>query len=389
MAGPTAPQGQPGGQPNGQDAGQANGQTDGQTDGPPNGQTEGQANRQAWWLRQWLRQWFGPSNAAAAALLKPLAALYRVLQRRDRARRERLAQRQPQPACAVVVVGNLVAGGAGKTPVTIALVQALQAAGRRPGVVSRGYGRRSRQPQAVSVDADAAEVGDEPLLIHRRTGVPVQVGDDRADAARRLLARAPQLDVIVADDGLQHRQLRRDVEVIVFDERGIGNGLLLPAGPLREPFALQPPAGALVLYNAAAPSTAWAGDLAQRRLHDHAVPLADWLAGRGAGAQPLASLRGQPLLALAGIAVPQRFFAALQAAGLSIEPLPRPDHDAYEQRPWPAATPAVITTEKDAVKLARWAGGATRVWVLGLDLALPAAFMAALLQRLPAPARRP
>jgi tetraacyldisaccharide 4'-kinase len=339
---------------------------------------------EAWWLRQW----FGPSNGTAAALLKPLAALYGRLQRRDRRRREELALQQPQPECAVVVVGNLVVGGAGKTPVTIALVQALQAAGRRPGVVSRGYGRLSRQPLAVTIDADAAEVGDEPLLIHRRTGVPVQVGEDRADAARRLLARAPQLDVIVADDGLQHRQLRRDVEVIVFDERGIGNGLLLPAGPLREPFEPQPPAAALVVYSAGTPSTPWPGHLAQRCLQPAACPLQDWLAGRHDRAQPLSSLRGQPLLALAGIAVPQRFFAALQAEGLSIDPLPRPDHDAYEQPPWPAGTPAVITTEKDAVKLARWAGGATRVWVLGLDLMLPAAFTAALLQRLP-PASTP
>ena len=322
-------------------------------------------------------------------LLKPLAALYGLLQRRDRARRERLARRQPQPGCAVIVVGNLVAGGAGKTPVTIALVRALQAAGRRPGVVSRGYGRRSRQPLAVSLDADAAEVGDEPLLIHRRTGAPVQVGEDRADAARRLLAREPQVDVIVADDGLQHRQLRRDVEVIVFDERGIGNGLLLPAGPLREPFERQPPAAALVLYNAATPSTAWPGHLAQRHLQPQALPMQDWLAGRHDAALPLDSLRGRPLLALAGIAVPQRFFAALQEAGLSIEPLPRPDHDPYEQRPWPEGTSAVVTTEKDAVKLARWADGPTRVWVLGLDLALPAAFTAALLQRLPPVPTRP
>ncbi|MFT3816178.1 MAG: tetraacyldisaccharide 4'-kinase [Rubrivivax sp.] len=348
----------------------------------------GRGSGQAWGQAWWLRQWFGPRNGLTL-LLQSLARLYRVLQRRDRARRERLARQQPQPDCAVVVVGNLVVGGAGKTPVTIALVQALQAAGQRPGVVSRGYGRRSRQPLAVSVDADAADVGDEPLLIHRRTGAPVQVGEDRADAARRLLARAPQLDVIVADDGLQHRQLRRDVEVIVFDERGVGNGLLLPAGPLREPFEPQPPAAALVVYNAAAPSTAWPGHLAQRRLQAAACPLPDWLAGRHDRAQPLSSLRGQPLLALAGIAVPQRFFAMLQAEGLSIEPLARPDHDAYEQPPWTPGTPAVITTEKDAVKLARWAGGATRVWVLGLDLALPAAFTAALLQRLPAPVPAP
>lgn len=331
-----------------------------------------------------MRQWFGPPRGVATALLKPLSRLYGMAQRHDRQRREKQAQMQAQPACAVVVVGNLVVGGAGKTPATIAIVQALQAAGRRPGVVSRGYGRSSHTDLAVSTASDPADAGDEPLLIHRRTGVPVQVGRQRAAAALRLLAAHPQVDVIVADDGLQHRQLRRDVEVIVFDERGTGNGLVLPAGPLREPFGPAPPAGTLVLYNHVLRSTDWPGFTTQRRLQQ-ACPLADWLVGRRDQLQPLSTLRGRPLLALAGLAVPERFFAALRSEGLTIRPAPRADHAAYPSPPWPRGTPEVITTEKDAVKLAPYAAGPTTVWVVGLDLILPADFTAALLDQLPAP----
>jgi tetraacyldisaccharide 4'-kinase len=331
--------------------------------------------------RAWLlAQWFGPGSGVAHLLLRPLAALYRVLERWTRRRRQAQAAARAQPACPVVVIGNLVVGGAGKTPTTIAIVQALQAAGRRPGVVSRGYGRQDRLPRSVGADSSAAQVGDEPLLIHRRTGVPVMVERDRVQAAQRLLAQHPQVDVIVADDGLQHRQLRRDVEVVVFDERGVGNGQLLPAGPLREPMQAAPGPNALVLYNHARATTAWPGFIAQRRLTG-AWPLAEWLAGQPA--RNLDTLRGRPLLALAGIAVPERFFAGLRQQGLAIVPCPQADHQAYDSAPWPAGTTEVVTTEKDAVKLQRWASGDVSVWVVGLDLELPADFVAALLQRLP------
>ena len=331
-----------------------------------------------------LRSWYAARPDALAQALRPLAALYGLLQRADRRRRERLAGRQTQPAAPVVVVGNLVAGGAGKTPTTIALVQALQAAGRRPGVVSRGHGRQAATLAEVDPSADAATVGDEPLLIRRRTGVPVVVAADRVAAACELLRRHPGIDIIVADDGLQHRQLRRDVEVLVIDERGFGNGLLLPAGPLREPCGPGPGPATLVLYNHDRRSTPWPGHVAHRHLAG-AWPLATWLAGAPAGMQPLSTLRGRPLLAMAGIAVPERFFAALEAEGLQITRLALPDHHAYGSTlaPWPTGTREVLTTEKDAVKLAPWAGGDVAIWVVGLDLQLPADFVAELLARLP------
>ena len=338
-------------------------------------------------LRQHLlTRWFQPRPGLLVTLLRPLARLYGGLQRLSRLGRERRALRRPQPGVPVLVVGNLIVGGAGKTPSTIAIVQALRDAGWSPGVVSRGHGRQGSGVCAVGPGSSPDEVGDEPLLIHRRSAVPVMVARDRVAAALHLQALHPEVDVIVADDGLQHRQLRRDVEVIVFDERGLGNGLLLPAGPLREPFTPCPPAAALVLYNHVAPSTPWPGDCVQRRV-GAARPLAAWL-GPGGPTTPLQALRGRRLVAMAGIAVPERFFSALRAAGLDIDPLPMPDHHRYDDRPWPAGTREVVTTEKDAVKLARWATGEVPVWVVGLDFDLPAAFVATLLARLQAAACR-
>lgn len=334
-----------------------------------------------------LAQWFSADRSALSALLRPLAWLYGLAAARARRSHEQRARRRPQPDCPVVVVGNLVVGGAGKTPTTVAVVRALRDAGFQPGVVSRGHGRRGQAVQDVSAGATAEQVGDEPLLIHRRCGVPVVVGRDRVAAALHLRALHPEVDVIVSDDGLQHRQLRRDVELIVFDGRGVGNGLLLPAGPLREALAAQPPARSLVLYNHDHPTTPWPGHCAKRRLTG-VLPLRDWLDGRRDAAD-LTTLRARPLLAMAGVAVPERFFAALRNAGLDITPWPQPDHHPYHSRPWPPGTPDVVTTEKDAVKLAGWLDTGTRVWVVGLDLELPAAFVADMLALLPSGPRMP
>ncbi|MBN8507631.1 MAG: tetraacyldisaccharide 4'-kinase [Burkholderiales bacterium] len=296
----------------------------------------------------------------------------------------RRAQRAPVP---VIVVGNLVAGGAGKTPTVIALVQALQAAGHRPGVISRGHGRRDTATRAVRDRSTPAEVGDEPLLIRRRTAVPTWVGARRIDAARALCAAHPEVDLIVADDGLQHRALARDVQVVVFDERGIGNGRLLPAGPLREPMPRHLPVNTHVLYNAAQPSTRWAGPCAERRLAG-AVRLQAWWSGVSPSPEALATLRGHRVVAAAGMAAPQRFFAMLEAAGLALDPLPLPDHYAFATPPWPAQATDVLLTEKDAVKLLPAADARPRLWVVGLDFRLPDGFVANLLDNLQRVTRR-
>lgn len=250
-------------------------------------------------------------------------------------------QRVPVP---VIVVGNVVAGGSGKTPVVMALVQHLQARGWRPGVVSRGYGRKTLDCREVHRDSPISEVGDEPALIQRTTLAPVFVATRRIDAARALLASYPDTQIIVCDDGLQHLALHRDVQICVFDDRGCGNGFLLPAGPLRESW---PRPVDLVLHTGAHP--AFAGFRAQRALADHARTI-------DGQEIPLAHLNqpnAKPLLAVAGIAKPEEFFAMLRAKGLTLaHTLALPDH--YDFNSWlrnDYGTYTVICTEKDAVKL--------------------------------------
>lgn len=327
------------------------------------------------------RVWWRDSPGAAARALWPLSLLYRFVsawRRLAYAIGWRRAERAPRP---LIVVGNLVAGGAGKTPTVIALVQALRQAGWTPGIISRGHGRRGREAAAVRADSPAAEVGDEPLLLHLRTRAPVWVARRRIEAARGLCAAHAGVDVLVADDGLQHLALARELQVIVFDERGIGNGWMLPAGPLRQPMPRHVPVNSHVLYNARRPSTPWPGAIATRQLAG-AVRLQDWWRGAPASLQALHALRGRPVLAAAGMAVPERFFAMLREAGLQPTALPLPDHHGFEQLPWPPDTPDVLVTEKDAVKLPSESAGTTRVWVVALDFQLPEDFSAAVLDNL-------
>lgn len=327
----------------------------------------------AWWRR--------PPPALAQAL-RPLAAVYRAVLALRRAAYALGILRTRRAPVPVVVVGNFVAGGAGKTPTVIALVEALRDAGWRPGVISRGHGRKTDDLRAVSVDSPAAAVGDEPLLVRRRTGAPVWVARRRVDAALALCAAHPEVDVIVADDGLQHLALDRDVQVVVFDDRGSGNGLLLPAGPLREPMPRHVPVNTHVLYNAASPSTPWPGTTARRRLAG-AVRLRGWWDGEPMSPAALHALRGRRVVAAAGMAAPQRYFAMLRDAGLEVEPLPLPDHHGFADRPWPKGAADVLVTEKDAVKLEPGDDdGPARLWVVGLDFALPDGFAAAVIDNL-------
>ncbi|MFT3721811.1 tetraacyldisaccharide 4'-kinase [Pseudorhodoferax sp.] len=301
--------------------------------------------------------------------LWPLSLLYGAVSglRRWLYRRGWLSgTRLPVP---VLVVGNVVAGGSGKTPVTIALVEHLRAQGWRVGVLSRGYGRSTTDCREVLPDSPAQEVGDEPALIQRSCRVPVFVAARRAEAGLALLARHPATELLVCDDGLQHLALARDLEICVFDDRGTGNGWLLPAGPLREPW---PRPADLVLHTGEHP--AFAGARARRRLAASTQ--------RADGARlALADLADTPVLALAGIAHPERFFAMLRAAGLRrIQELPLPDHHDFERWQPPAGAPALwLCTTKDAVKL--WARH-PQAWAVPLEVALDAAALQAIDARL-------
>jgi len=323
--------------------------------------------RQAWQRR-------GP----LACALWPLSLVYGALSGLQRWSYRSGLRRAQHPGVPVIVVGNVIAGGAGKTPVTQAIVRHLLARGLQPGIVSRGHGRTidARHPDCrpVPPDAHAAEVGDEPLLLARSTGVPVFVARRRIAAARALLAAHPGVDVIVCDDGLQHLALARDVEVCVFHDGGIGNGWLLPAGPLREPW---PRAVDAVLHAGPRPARTPAQQpcfALRRQLAPYAL--------RADGRQvPLAQLQGQPLHALAAVARPEQFFAMLQAQGLTLahtEALP--DHYHFESWQRPAGeSPQLICTEKDAVKLWPLVPDALAV---PLQVALPDGFFALLDQRL-------
>ncbi len=179
------------------------------------------------------RHWYRLSSVSV--LLFPISLVFRLLV----AFRRLLFRLGVLPSVRlevpVIIVGNMTVGGTGKTPLILALVEALRAKGLRPGILSRGYGGTDPGPRAVRAGDDAVQAGDEPLLLAERSGCPVWIGADRAAAARALLAAHARCDVILCDDGLQHYRLQRDFEIAVEDERGSGNGLLLPAGPLREP----------------------------------------------------------------------------------------------------------------------------------------------------------
>jgi tetraacyldisaccharide 4'-kinase len=358
------------------------------------------------------RLWWRPRLAFATALLVPLATIVAAVAGRRRAAAASGRATAPPLPVPVIVVGNLIVGGAGKTPTVIALVALLRAWGREPGIVSRGHGRRGDSPllldAAGASSAQASAFGDEPVLMHRRTGAPVAVARERREAAVRLLAAHPGVDVLIADDGLQHHALARDIELVVFDGRGIGNGWTLPAGPLRERAtdlwprgAASDPAtegpGRFVLLNGPwppapalpLPAPAAACWSAERALGG-AVELSAWRRGEPATAAALDALRGRRLLAAAGIGDPERFFSMLEARGLAIDRLPLADHAEFDPLPWDATTPEVIVTEKDAVKLAARPPAATRVWVVTLDFALPPGLAQALREALAgADARRP
>jgi tetraacyldisaccharide 4'-kinase len=278
-------------------------------------------------------------------------------------------------AVPVIVVGNVMVGGVGKTPITMALVNHLKAQGFRVGVLSRGYGRKTSSTLAVSPRSNSLSVGDEPLLIARSCQVPVFVGNSRLDAGHALLSVHPDVQVLVCDDGLQHWPLARDLELCVFDERGVGNGHLLPAGPLRETWPRQPLQHASTGEDVPCLVVKTSGEAGP---HEFAVQrqLADYAVQADGTQRSLASWWDTPVQALAGIAKPDKFFAMLREQGLNVAHTHAlPDHADLQDLHIDPALGDVLCTEKDAVKL--WLQH-PQAWAVPLQTTLPPELLAAI-----------
>jgi tetraacyldisaccharide 4'-kinase len=317
--------------------------------------------------------WYAPRLTFLATLLWPLSLLYGlvVVARRWLFRAGVLrSHRLPVP---VVVVGNVTVGGAGKTPLVAALAQHLAASGHRPGIVSRGYGGSARLALPVAEDGDPRVVGDEPLIL-AALGVPVWIGRDRVAAARGLLAAHPECTVVLADDGLQHYALARTMEIAVIDAaRGLGNGLLLPAGPLREPSSRLREVDAVVRLVAPGVPRPLAATGRETMMAHEPLPWRNMVDATRA-AEPHA-WAGREVHAICGTGNPQRFFDMVRSLGIVATNHAVADHHAFVAADiaFPNAV-AILMTQKDAVKCAAFAD--ERSWYLPLrvllDPALPA-----------------
>ena len=322
-------------------------------------------------LESWLQLLWQQRNGFSQAL-RPLAWLYCsiVAIRRGLYRLRLLSSTRLKVP--VIVVGNLTVGGTGKTPLVISVVETLKQAGYRPGVISRGYRGKARSwPQQVRPDSDPVMVGDEPILIARRTQCPMAVGPKRVAAGKALL-KYSDCDIIVCDDGLQHYALRRDLEVLVIDgSRRFGNGFCLPAGPLREPVRRLDNVDLIVTNGLAGPN-----ECGMRYEGDRLVNLAD-----ESQTCRLEDLKGSSVHAVAGIGNPQRFFERLALAGLDVREHVFPDHHLFLPRDLDYGNLVpIIMTEKDAVKCRRFARA--NMWYLPISVSLTNQFEQQLLNRI-------
>jgi tetraacyldisaccharide 4'-kinase len=322
--------------------------------------------------------WYAPRVTVLSALLWPLSLLYRVVVAVRRALfRAGILHAQVLPV-PVIVVGNLAVGGTGKTPLVGALAGELARRGFHPGIVSRGHGGSNAVPRAVGAGDDPRVAGDEPL-IHAAAGYPVWIGRDRAGAARRLLAANPACDVIVADDGLQHYALARSVEIAVIDAaRGFGNGLLLPAGPLREPVSRLADVDAIVRLVAQDRRRPQAAEGRETEMIYEPLP---WRSVTHPERVADPSLwRNTVVHAVAGIGHPDRFFTWVAAQGITAQCHAFADHHRFTagEIAFPGAG-AILMTQKDAVKCTAIAD--ERCWYLPLRAIVDPALVALVLEK--------
>ena len=291
------------------------------------------------------KHWYRLSALSLA--LWPASLLYRLLVALRRLAYRSGALQSVRLPVAVIVVGNLVAGGTGKTPLVLGLAAMLKKNGWKPGILSRGYRGSAAAPMEVGAADPAQVVGDEPLLLARASGCPVWIGRERARAASGLLAAHPECDVLILDDGLQHYRLARDIEIAVEDERGAGNGFLLPAGPLREPVSRRVDAWVVNSAPCGTHEPCFRMELRGDTFRRVAAPRESVAA---------AAFARKKLHAVAGIGNPRRFFDQLARLGLTAVNHAFPDHHAYSASELDFGDcEALLMTEKDAVKCERFA----------------------------------
>jgi len=341
------------------------------------------------WQRALLNYWYNNKP-----LLLPLRALLHLLELLTKfwlKRQPAIQKKHSEALPPVVIVGNFIVGGAGKTPVVRHLVDKLKTRGFKPGVISRGYGRKASDigiytPGEANNEALASRIGDEPAWLAQALECPIAVGADRTATLSALYAANPQLDVVVSDDGLQHKALARMFEIVVCDERGFGNGFLLPAGPLREPITASHRIDAFVLT---------AGEWDRRMLSEVSVrkPLyravmlfKDWrnvATNQTVSAEAAANLwQGQTVIAVAGLANPSKFFRVIDSQKIDYTPLVVPDHYEYPQNFVESLNaPVILTTGKDAVK---WKND-DRVWIADIEFDIPDELINALEEKLRGP----
>jgi tetraacyldisaccharide 4'-kinase len=305
--------------------------------------------------------WYG--TTPPSLFLKALTPLYRIAYKIDRWWKSRRRCEDLSGQC-IIVVGNITAGGSGKTPLVIRLCQILTQAGFKPGVASRGYGRTDQELRQVLADSSPAEVGDEPLLIARRTKVPVIVAADRCAAARTLFDQG--VNVVICDDGLQHHRLPRSIEICVVDgSRGFGNGLMIPAGPLREPVSRLQSVDHVVINGETLKLPVGIEHHAMHFVTGMLRSLDDGMAWR------LSQFKGCKVNAVAGIGNPGRFFELLRQSGIKVIEHPFPDHHAFCEKDFESMDSdfPILMTEKDAIKCTNL--GLKNAWFLTVDAILP------------------
>jgi len=316
-------------------------------------------------ITQWVETaWYGRSQRLA--LLRPLSWLVASLARR---RLQAFRAAAPKPPVPVLVVGNITVGGTGKTPLVVALCAEAAQRGLKVALISRGYGAKPPQyPWRVTVEQTPAVAGDEPLMLARKTGVPVFIAPERDKALEAALSTAP--DLVISDDGLQHYALPRSAEIAVLDgERLLGNGLCLPAGPLREPAERLDEVNWVVLNGGVAAAAPWANTVSMSlEPGTFWQPATNTRLGVAEFTARFSRVHG-----VAAIGHPERFFNTLSTLGLQVMPHAFPDHHAFTAADIALpGTAAIVMTEKDAVKCGQWLG--ERGWVFSVEATLPGSF---------------